>query len=105
MKNQTDPNFHSNSKTIESDPSVFQDEETEESSEEDQSQSEINDYLLEIKRPGYLKDEDFNIPELFCGANHDLREEAFPFFNKKFTCVEDKGTSLKYLRQSMRFLL
>jgi hypothetical protein len=61
-------------------------------------ESDEDEFILSISRPGFMKTEDFNVPELFCGANHDIREQNYPFFNKNFTCVEDKGSSLKYLR-------
>ena len=95
---------------VESDPSVYQEDASNYSKDpiseaEDESEDEAGDYFLSLKRPHFSNAQDFKLSELFCGRNHDIMKNHVPFFNQKFTCVEDKGSSIKYVRQTTRFLL
>ena len=88
----------------ESDPSIYQeiDSSTEKNTDND---SDENGYFLNIRRPIYTQIEQLKVQEYFCGKNHDIRKQQHPFFRQKYTCIEEKGSSFKYVRQTSRFLL
>lgn len=112
MKNDFPEKSHHHENGVESDPSIYQEEDSNEDDSEldsdfgdGEEEEEESDYMLDIRRPIYESEDDRKIKEFFCGRNHDILEYDYPFFNKKFTCVEDMGSSLKYLRMTNRFLL